>query len=83
MATVPLVILIGGLAKFLDSSSLPIISITLVTTEILVATALMSAYLARIYKISLGRPIYYVDPYRSFFHDKFETSLNRKTDFHD
>ena len=75
LATVPIVFLIGFAARFLKISDLPIASITLVTTEILVSTAIISMYLARIYKVSLKRPIYFIDPFQTLFDSDFKTSL--------
>jgi glycosyltransferase involved in cell wall biosynthesis len=80
LATVPIVVLIGFAARFLNFGDLPIVSITVVTTEILISVAIISIYLARIYKVSLKRPIYFIDPFRTFFHSNFKTSLVLKED---
>jgi dolichol-phosphate mannosyltransferase len=75
IGTIPLVIGLGIAAKFMDSKNLPIVSISLVTSEILVAIAIIALYLARVYKETLGRPIYYVDPTKSYFAESFDTPL--------
>jgi len=75
IGTIPLVVGLGIAAKFLSSNNLPIISISLVTYEILVAIAIIALYLARVYKETLGRPIYYVDPTKSYFDESFDTPL--------
>jgi hypothetical protein len=40
--------------------------------ELLFANAILALYLARVYKDTLGRPIYYVDATKSWFDNEFK-----------
>jgi glycosyltransferase involved in cell wall biosynthesis len=64
--SVPFVFLVSGLRYFFPSSSTPLLTISIIVTEILLSLGLISLYLARIYKETLGKPLFYVDWCSSF-----------------
>jgi dolichol-phosphate mannosyltransferase len=69
--TIPAIISLGLISFIYSSTSLFLITLLIMSFEILFATAIIALYLARVYKDILGRPIYYIDETKSWFDKTF------------
>jgi len=70
--TIPSVFLLVLINSFYSLNHLYPIVMLIMGFELLFANAILALYLARVYKDTLGRPIYYVDATKSWFDNSFK-----------
>lgn len=74
--SIPFVFLLGIVRHFYPTSTAPTLTISIIVTEILISFGLISLYIARIYKETLGKPLFYVDWFRSHIVSDFKIIRN-------